>query len=195
MVPAFDLEQRIIDLMKAGVRLVQLRLKVTPLAECIFVGRRVRALTRASDALLIVNDSAHLAQEIDADGVHLGAGDAAVEKAHEILKGEMVIGVSCYADRDRVERYGPDRISYIGLSSPWESPLKPDKPMPSPKEFKRLVKRAKVPVYAIGGVTPELTKAALKAGCHGVAAVTSLFADPEAAENVPRFFEAIGDRP
>jgi len=190
VVPNEVLLSRVERLLEAGLRLLQLRFKTTPEEERVRLGRAIRAATRAAGAILIANDSPDFAREIEADGVHLGAEDPAVENAWNVLGPDAIIGVTGYADEGRVARFRPDEVAYLGLSSPHPSPTKV-KPVPDADEFERLVACARVPVYAIGGMTPERTPDAVRAGCHGVAAVSCLLGSRRGAAMVRRFHDAL----
>jgi len=170
--------------------MVQVRFKTTPREERLELGRALRALTREHGALLVVNDHPDLAAELGADGVHLGAGDPPVDRARDLLGPGAIIGVSAYDRRERITSWTPERISYIGLSSPYTSPTK-EKAIPAPGTFRSLVASSRVPVYAIGGITPERTAAMLEAGCHGVAAVSSIYGAPDPAGRVARVLDAL----
>ncbi len=175
----------------AGVRMLQVRFKSTPVDRMLELGKKLRRLTREAGALLIVNDHPQVALEIRADGVHLGKDDPDVEQARAMLGPGAVIGVSAYDSLERVVRFGPGTISYLGMSSPYGSPLKKHKALPSMEAFSRLVSRSKVPVYGIGGIVPARVKEMLAAGCHGVAAVSAIFASDDPAGAVRAFTEAL----
>jgi thiamine-phosphate pyrophosphorylase len=194
LVPNVDLAARTERLLLAGVRLVQVRFKRTPLSEQVAFGRELRALTRRFSALLIADDSPELAAEIGADGVHLGASDAPVSAAREILGPDAIVGVSGYGDRALVAAIDPSRVDYVGLESPYPSGTK-EKGTPDMARFAAMVRASQVPAYAIGGVTPERTPAMLHAGCRGVAAIAALYAVPDPAAAVEAFFAALGGRP
>lgn len=194
LVPNWDLAARTERLLEAGVRLVQVRFKRAPFAEQVARGRELRELTRRYGALLIADDSPSLAAEIEADGVHLGALDAPVSVARALLGKDAILGVSGYDDRAFVASIRPSEVDYVGLSSPYPSTTK-DKRSPDPAEFGAVVRASPVPVYAIGGITAERTKAMVAAGCHGVAAIAALYAVPDPAAAVEAFFTALGARP
>ncbi len=177
-------------LLRAGVRLFQARFKSTPFAEQVALGREMRTLTRRHGALLIADDSPELATIIDADGVHLGAGDPSVDEARRLLGNGAIVGVSAYADEARVRAAETPRVDYVGLSSPFPSGTKA-KPAPGEEEFGALARAARVPAFAIGGMTPERTAAVVRLGCHGVAAVAALYGAADPATETARFFEAI----
>src|SRR5207302_1432707 len=58
-----------------GATVIQLRKKSMPMLEQYRLALALRTLTRAHEALLIINDHADLAVAADADGVHLGQDD------------------------------------------------------------------------------------------------------------------------
>jgi thiamine-phosphate pyrophosphorylase len=193
VVPNAELVARTERLLFAGVRLVQVRFKKTPFAEQVALGRELRGLTSHHGALLIADDSPRLAAEIGADGVHLGAEDATVEEARALLGPEAIVGVSGYDEESRVAAIDPSAVDYAGLSSPYPS-LSKEKRTPPPERFVALVRRSPVPVFAIGGLTPERTPAMMAAGCHGVAAIAALNAAPDPAAAVARFLAALAAR-
>ena len=66
---------------KAGLCYLQLRMKRAPRADILATAKRLRAITRGTDTIFIVNDDPVLAAESEADGVHLGQGDMSLPEA------------------------------------------------------------------------------------------------------------------
>ena len=181
LLPDERMVEGILGVLDAGVRLVQVRFKTSSPETRLILGRELREICSRAGALLVVNDHPGLAAEIGADGVHLGESDPAVDEARRLLGPEAIVGVSAYDRMDRVLAWGPEQISYLGVSSPYASTLK-ETAMPSLERFTALARASRVPVFGIGGITPERTGEMIRAGCHGVAVVTALFAaaDPGA---------------
>jgi len=174
----------------AGVRLVQVRFKTSAPDERLRLGRALRLATSRAGALLVVNDHPELAVEVGADGVHLGETDPAVEHARRLMGPDAIVGVSAYDRMDRAVAWGPGQISYLGMSSPYASTLK-ETAMPSLERFTALVAASRVPVYGIGGITAERVGEMMRAGCHGVAAVTAIFGADDPAAAVAGFLDAL----
>ncbi|MER3446177.1 MAG: thiamine phosphate synthase [Candidatus Dadabacteria bacterium] len=178
---------------RGGAKIIQLREKDSPEEEVIRLGRGLLEITRRYGIPLIINDSPKLAKEIGADGVHLGRDDPGILESRRLLGGHAIIGVSCYGEIERglwAEREGAD---YVVFGTPFFTPTKPDR-KPTPFEVLREAKRriAKIPVFAIGGITRENAPSVLETGVDGIAVITSIFgsSDPEkAARGLASLFE------
>lgn len=66
----------------------------------------LRAACTAQGVPLIINDDAALAQQVGADGVHLGEDDGEVAAARALLGASAIIGVSCYDEIERARSGG-----------------------------------------------------------------------------------------
>ncbi|WP_191060139.1 thiamine phosphate synthase [Geminicoccus harenae] len=170
-------------LLPVGVRLVQLRMKGLPPAELKTLVRQGRDLARAHGAQLIVNDYWRLALEEGCDFVHLGQEDLQEADLAAIRKGGLKLGVSTHddAELDRALATEPD---YVALGPIFPTVLKQMRWAPQGLERIGIWKQriGRVPLVAIGGLTPERGTAALAAGADSVAVVTDVLlnADPEA---------------
>lgn len=169
---------------RGGANVVQLREKDTPGDEVLKLGEALLKLTRKYGVPLIINDSIELAQEIGADGVHLGEDDPEVAHARQVLGSDKIIGVSCYGKIERglnAEREGAD---YVAFGTPFFTPTKPERTPTSFDVLREAVSRIKsIPIFAIGGITPENADSVLETGVDGIAVITSVFGsdDPEKA--------------
>jgi thiamine-phosphate pyrophosphorylase len=167
-----------------GANVVQIREKDTPRDEIISLGRDLLSLTKKYGVPLIVNDSIELAMEIGADGVHLGEDDPPIAHARDVLGNDKIIGVSCYGKIDRglnAEREGAD---YVAFGTPYFTPTKPERAPTSFDVLREAVSRIKnIPIFAIGGITPENADIVLETGVDGIAVITGVFGsdDPERA--------------
>ncbi|WP_337004197.1 bifunctional hydroxymethylpyrimidine kinase/phosphomethylpyrimidine kinase [Microbacterium sp. LB12] len=199
---------------EGGVRIVQLRDKTASDAEIV---EQLVALSQVIDgrALLVVNDRLDAALAARAcgarvDGVHLGQGDASVQRARETLGPEALIGLTANtaAHLDAVRALPPGTVDYLGVGVIRPTTTKPDHPEPlGIAGFGAFAASSPLPCVAIGGVGIDDTAALHEAGAAGLAVVSALCAadDPAvaaqefrrrwAARGVPRVLSIAGSDP
>jgi thiamine-phosphate pyrophosphorylase len=162
---------------------VQLRDKHRPLVSLRVFASRLRVVTRARSAGLVVNGDARLARDVGADGVHLGRGAGTVGDARAICGSGAWISIAAHSN-GAVRRGAED-----GADAVLVSPVFPSRPASpqglrdeGPKSGRGLdaVRAARIlvgercPVYALGGVTAENASACAAAGAYGVALIRAL---------------------
>ena len=102
--PKFELEpfsRALAGALSGGdVACVQLRLKDIADDDVLRVGAALKPIVQAADAAFIVNDRPDLAARLDADGVHVGQGDASYAEARRLIGNERIVGVTCHDSRD-----------------------------------------------------------------------------------------------
>ena len=149
-----------------GATVVQLRLKGSPTADVVALGRTLADL----DAELIVNDDVEAALELGA-GVHLGQSDAGIERAREA---GIPLGVSVTTRREGAvaELNG---ATYLGVGPIWPTPSKSDAPPPIGIDGLRDVcLSVSIPVIAIGGIDSSNALDCIRAGATGVAVIRAV---------------------
>ena len=155
------------------------------------------ALKRVCDergALLIVNDHADLAAEIDAAGVHLGADDGGAAAAREKLGPGKLIGVSCYNRLDLARAAQDAGADYVAFGSFFASNVKPGA-VHAPVELLAQARAAlRVPIVAIGGITIDNAPPLIEHGADAVAVISALFGARDVAAQAQRFTALFGKR-
>jgi thiamine-phosphate pyrophosphorylase len=102
----------------------------------------------------IVNDRVDIACLSGASGVHVGQDDLPVAEARKILGRKKIVGTSCQT-LGHIRRAVEDGADYIGFGSVFRTLTKPGR---SPMDFGllkqavRAAQRARVPLFAIGGI-------------------------------------------
>src|ERR1044071_1548908 len=81
-------------LIAGSATLVQLRDKHGSTRAMVEEARALRAVLEPKGIPLLVNDRVDVALAAEADGVHIGQDDMAVEDARRLLGGEAIIGLS-----------------------------------------------------------------------------------------------------
>ena len=184
LIPREAFEQSVERAIRGGAGIVQLREKDTEDKELVKLGKGLLCITKSYGVPLIINDSPEMAKEIGADGVHLGEGDCSIEDARSVLGEDAIIGVSCYGRIERgidAELGGAD---YVVFGTPYDTPTKPGRIQTPLEVLREAAQKIKgIPVFAIGGITPENAAVIMETGVDGIAAITSIFGseDPEEA--------------
>jgi len=163
-----------------GARAIQYRNKTAAPSLAREQAAALAALCREHGALLIVNDDARLAREVDAAGVHVGEDDPDLPAARAIVGPSRIVGVSCYDDLDRARRLVAQGADYIAFGSFFASQVKPG----ARRADVALVAPARalgVPVVAIGGITSANAPVLVKAGVDAVAVISDVFARDDLA--------------
>jgi thiamine-phosphate pyrophosphorylase len=159
-----------------GAALVQYRDKSASADQLTRRAKALMALCRARRIPLIVNDHLELAEQIDADGVHLGDGDGGVAAARERLGRLSIIGVSCYQSLERAKTASALGASYVAFGSVFASSVKPHaKSAPLPLFRQARQAGIEIPLVGIGGITPQNLASLIEAGASAAAVISGVF--------------------
>ena len=166
------------QIVRGGVDVLQLRAKGWARSEIVRVGQGLRELIPASDAstsgpLFILNDHPGLAEEIGADGVHVGQDDLSVGTAREQAGAEVLVGKSTHSLAQAVAA-GREGADYIGVGPLFATPTKPDYAPVGLELIGQVAAQVRVPQFGIGGVNERTLPAVLAAGARGVVIVSDL---------------------
>ena len=190
--PELPLVQKAALLLEGGARVLQLRMKRTPVREALEAARAVARAAHAVGALLLINDRVDLALLSGADGVHLGDEDLPPGEARALLGPGRLIGVTVRgaAGARVAQAAGAD---YVGLGPVFATGTKV---VPAPvlglARFAEEVRASVLPVVGIGGVGLEniAQVAAAGAACAAVASDALLARDvAERVRALTRAFE------
>jgi len=168
------------EVLAAGVRLVQYRAKRgvergTVATMC--------ARTRATGALLIVNDDLESARV--ADGLHVGQEDlASLDRASlRASLGKKILGVSCSSvDEARAAAHlGAD---YLGVGPFAVTASKDDAGAPiGARGVRAIVDATPLPVAAIGGIELWMLDEVARSGARMAAVISAIARGPDRSEN------------
>ena len=146
-----DLLQVLKDSVRAGIDIVQLRDKKSSAKEILDFCRKILKITR-HQIPFIVNDRADLALLSDADGLHVGQEDLDYRLARKMMGRGKIVGVSCQnlAHALKAQEQGAD---YIGFGSVFETKTKPGRQPMELDLLQNVIRRVKIPVFPIGGIS------------------------------------------
>jgi len=161
-----------------GARLVQYRDKHAGADERARIATDLAALCRRLAVPFIVNDDPQLAKAVGAHGVHLGRDDADIASARRLLGAPTLIGVSCYNDLARAQAAEDAGADYVAFGSFYPSPTKPQA-VRTDLDLLRAARRVlRIPIVAIGGITPENGPVLIAAGAAALAVIGGVFGQP-----------------
>ena len=186
-----ELPAVVAECVAAGLPAVQVREKDLGAADLAVLCRRLRELTHDHGARLVVNDRVDVALAVGADAVQRTHTSLPVDDIRSIAGRRLAIGASVHSLEDAIdaEMRGAD---WLVFGPVYDTPSK--RRWGPPQGLERLAKVAKavrVPVVAIGGITPERVGAARAAGAAGVAAIAAILDTVSPADATKRFLEAL----
>ena len=186
-----DLTAVVAECLAAGLPALQVREKDLGAADLAALCRPLRELTRGHGARLIVNDRVDVALAVCADGVQRTHASLPVDDIRRIVVGGMKIGASVHSLEDALdaERRGADWLVFGPL---YDTPSK--RRWGAPQGLERLAEvsaAVRIPVVAIGGITPERVGDVRAAGAAGVAAIAAILDTLSPGDATKRFLEML----
>jgi thiamine-phosphate pyrophosphorylase len=171
----------------AGLKAVQLREKDLSDAELLALATELRKLTSSYNAKLLINDRVDVAMVVKADGVHLGGHSEPTDIVREKIGPEMLIGVSTHSTEEIhiAAEQGADFVTFGPVyATPSKAIYGPPQGLQS---LKAACSNSPLPVFALGGVTPERAAECRQAGAIGVALISAIIAAQNPKEATRKF--------
>jgi len=178
---------------------VQIRDKVRFPASLRLFASRLRVVTRASGARLVINGDPRIARDVGADGVHLGGGAGSVADARVICGATAWVSVAAHSDDD-VRSAVADGADAALVSPVFATEATSGaQSAPARKQGRglqaigsaRAVASGRVALYALGGVTAERARACIHAGADGIALKRALLASDAPARVARALHDAV----
>ena len=175
-----------------GLKAVQLREKDLETRPLLSMARKLRESTRRHGAKLFVNDRADVALAAGADGVHRAGSSLAVSALRSISPPGFLIGASVHsvAEARVTELEGADFLFF----GPVYDTLSKRRygPPQGVAGLERVASAARLPVFAIGGVTAVRVPELGRAGAAGVAVIGAILGSEHPGDAVKAFLDALG---
>ncbi|HLE68064.1 MAG TPA: thiamine phosphate synthase [Vicinamibacteria bacterium] len=155
----------------AGVDFVQLRRRNRPAREVEALAKRLVALSPRARKRVLVNGRLDVALSSGAAGVHLPADGLPVAAVRRVAPPGFVVSRSTHS-REAVERAFDDGASFVVFGPIFPTASKPGHPGVGLEALEEVVSSVPIPVYALGGVTPERVSQIAETGVHGIAGIS-----------------------
>lgn len=164
-----DFLAQIEKVLKCGPKALVLREKDLTEEEYAALAKPVLSLCRNAGVPCMFNGQEELAEKMGADGVHLSLSAAKLRSPGSGLK----LGVSVHSAEEaaEAEKLG---ASYIFFGHVFETDCKKGLPGRGLEALMRVCQTVSIPVYAIGGISPQNMELCFDAGAAGVCMMSGL---------------------
>jgi thiamine-phosphate pyrophosphorylase len=188
-----DFYEAVEEALRAGVTLLQLREKHLGLEELVAEGKKVKALCRKYQVPFLVDDNVEAAKILEADGVHLGQEDEAIQKARAALGPDAIIGISAHNLEEALEAQAQG-ADYLGVGALYPTGSKKDASLLPAGMLKKIVQAVRIPVAGIGGIQEDRMEEVLDQGASGCAMISAILGAPDITAAVSRMKDLIQAR-
>ncbi|MDP4220947.1 MAG: thiamine phosphate synthase [Bacteroidota bacterium] len=185
LLPPDTLVDRIARLAECGLRAVQIREKDLSARDVISLAEKVRKRTTAHSLDLFINDRADIARAVRADGLHIPEHGFPVDEARRVVA-EKLIGKSAHSLESAL-KWESEGADFITFGPIYDTPSKREFGKPQGLEtLREICFQVKIPVFAIGGMTPERSGYCIDQGAHGIFVMGDLL---QSEDPISRFSE------
>jgi thiamine-phosphate pyrophosphorylase len=186
------------QLCEGGADLVQLRAKGAAPDEVRRLAELILPVTEKAGVGLVINDHPRIALEIGAPLCHLGQEDffeSGFTDAEQVTgcPKRLMLGLSTHAPEQaqRALKAGPD---YIAIGPVFATPTKPGRPAATLDYVRWAAANARLPWFAIGGITLQNVDTVLAAGATRICVVSAILNAPDVAAACGEFRRRLGEK-
>ena len=171
--PKFDVKsfgdtlKRALD--AGDVASLQLRLKDVSDADILRAGETLMPIAQRAGVAFILNDRADLAEQLGADGVHIGQDDMSYAEARAAIGPNKIIGVTCHDSRHLAIDAAESGADYVAFGAFFPTTTKEPKSQADIETLRWWAELMVVPCVAIGGITTENARPLIEAGADFLA--------------------------
>ena len=180
------------ELLDAGITAFQLREKDLSGTELIKLAQPISELCHNYKANLFINTHTCIARDVGAAGVHLPANAEPVDSIKETeTSGNFYVGCSVHSF-DAAKKREAEGADFLTYSPIYVTASKPGYgPAVGTANLAEMVKGVKLPVFALGGITPARVSECLTAGAFGVAVMSGVMLPKGASIPVKHYLDAL----
>ena len=145
---------RVEQALRGGVTLLQLREKSKSTREYLELAEKVHELTKRYGVPLVIDDRVDVALAIDAEGVHVGAGDLPVAIARKLMGDDKIVGATAKTVPWAMEAW-EQGADYLGVGAIYPTTTKVKTVLTSTDTLRDICAAVPIPVNAIGGLNRD----------------------------------------
>jgi thiamine-phosphate pyrophosphorylase len=189
-------EKRLIGIVEkcciSGIRSIMLREKDLAPDNLLKLAVRIRSITKRFSSKLIVNDRLDIAMLIKADAIHIPSNGSELKYFKKIDPG-LITGKSVHSLKDAV-RAELEGYDYLLFGPVFRTPAKIKYGKPQGLiNLRKVCSAVKIPIFAVGGITPERSKKCIDAGAHGVAVIGAIMKSKNVRKTAEEFKKVLGE--
>lgn len=174
-----------------GATVVQLRAPGWKKRQWFETAQALKRVLAPWNVPLIINDQVDVALAVDADGVHVGQADLPPRIVRQLIGPGKFLGLSV-ASPAQLASAPLDSVDYLGIGPVYPTGTKLDAaPVLGLGGFAELRRQVALPVVAIGGIHTGNCAPVLAAGAQGIAVVSAICGQPDAAAATTRLRQEV----
>ena len=178
-------------MLDVGITAIQLREKDLSDPALIELARPVAELCQNYEAKFFINTNIRIALEIGATGVHLPAAAVSVDAVKAQSDDCLYIGCSVHS-LDAAQKREAEGADFVTYSPIYPTASKPGYgPAVGVAGLAAVAEAVKLPVFALGGITPERVSECLTAGAFGVAVMSGVMSPTRAGAQAKCYLKAL----
>ena len=172
------------ELLSNKINLLQYRNKKASKQLRMTQAKELQALCHHYQVPFIINDDYELCGILNADGIHLGKDDITIEEVRDRLGNNIIVGISCYNDFERVNEMMTTNCDYIALGACFPTNTKPNAPHASLNFLENVVEISIKPVVAIGGINLDNCLPIINSGVNAIAMINALYSTDKVSNKI-----------
>ncbi len=172
-----DLDQLMLNLkhlLDNNIKLIQARIKTLDTEQAEQFLQSALPLCREKSARLMVNSAVQINNNLKTDGLHLTVKD--LMQLQQKPADSPLVSASCHNEEElkQAEKLGLD---FVVLAPVLKTQTHPDAQPLGWEQFRNLVDKINIPVYALGGMQENFFERARAAGAQGIAGIRCFLAE------------------
>ncbi|ELC8441200.1 thiamine phosphate synthase [Clostridium perfringens] len=189
-IPFDKLLEKTKDALIGGTSIVQYRAKNKNTKEMCKEAEALKELCEEFGALFLVNDRVDVALAVKAHGIHIGQDDMDVTLARKIMPKDSVIGVTVHNSEQALKAI-EDGADNLGVGALFSTNSKNDATLMTLETLREIRKVSNIPLYGIGGITPENLSEDILENLEGVAVISALLNSEDIVHKSKEFLKVL----
>jgi thiamine-phosphate pyrophosphorylase len=161
------------QIVSGGAGIIQLRDKRTDKKVMLETAEEVKRICAENDVLFIINDHLDIALAVEADGLHIGAGDIPADVARRLLPPDKILGCSARTV-EIAATLGKQGADYLGVGAMFATGTKDGAEVVGKERLQEIKKAVSMPLVAIGGIDKDNAGGVVDAGADAIAVISAV---------------------